>query len=390
MKLDLTVIAIPGFIGAMAAEYAWQRKHPVEPGTRAGDYELKDTMASLSMGIGSLVAPYVSKALLGPVAGRGKVAKAAMTLAIGATAATTALDVARKLRKDDFGEAGVVSDWDPRELRRAPEPGTGRTPTTDSATAPAATKPVLHRITGRMGAVAVASTALVVACEWGARTTGQKFFDLSPLDLGDSAVVATLAVLGWDFIYYWNHRFDHEVRWMWAMHEVHHSSERYNLSTALRQPWGDTMTLYVPYSLLALVGVRPAHIMRARAINLIYQFWIHTEAVRSIGRLERILNTPSHHRVHHGTNSEYLDRNHGSILILWDKLFGTFEPENAQPVYGLTTNIDTFNPLRIAGHEWVDMFTEVSNATTWNDRWSYLLRTPGWAYGRRKALLVAA
>ncbi|MFC6703779.1 sterol desaturase family protein [Flexivirga alba] len=378
MKLDLTVLAIPGFIGAMAAEYAWQRKHPVEPGTRAGDYEFKDTMASLSMGLGSLVAPYVSNALLGPLSKRGKAAKTLMTIAIGTTAATTALDVVRKLRSDDFGQAGVA-DWDTRELQQA----------TSDLTAPAV-KPVLQRITGRVGAVAVASTALVVATEWGARTAGEKVFGRTPIDLGDSAVVATLAVLGWDFIYYWNHRFDHEVRWMWAMHEVHHSSERYNLSTALRQPWGDTMTLYIPYSLLALVGVRPAHIMNARAINLIYQFWIHTEAVRSIGRLERILNTPSHHRVHHGTNSEYLDRNHGSILIVWDKLFGTFEPEKAQPVYGLTTNIDTFNPLRIASHEWVDMFTEVSNATTWNDRWSYLLRTPGWAYGRRRALLAAA
>lgn len=300
-----------------------------------------------------------------------------MALAIGATAVTTAVDVVRKLRSDDFGEAGVA-DWDTRALQQP-------APTTDAPPV----KPVLHRITGAIGAVAVASTALVVATEWGARTTGQKLFDVSPLDLGDSAVVATLAVLGWDFIYYWNHRFDHEVRWMWAMHEVHHSSERYNLSTALRQPWGETITLYVPYSLLALVGVRPSHIMNARAINLIYQFWIHTEAVRSIGLLERVLNTPSHHRVHHGTNSEYLDRNHGSILIVWDKLFGTFEAENAQPVYGLTTDIDTFNPLRIASHEWVEMFKDVASADTWGDRWSYLLRGPGWAYDKRKARLAA-
>lgn len=378
MKLDLTVLAIPAFIGGMAAEYAWQRKHPAPPGTRAGDYEFKDTMASLSMGLGSLVAPYVSKALLGPLGKRGKAARTAMTVAIGATAATTALDVVRKLRSEDFGAAGVA-DWDTRALQQ---------PTTDIA-APAV-KPVLQRITGRVGAIAVASTALVVATEWGARTAGDKVFARSPLDLGDGAIVATLAVLGWDFIYYWNHRFDHEVRWMWAMHEVHHSSERYNLSTALRQPWGDTMTLYIPYSLLALAGVRPKHIMNARAINLIYQFWIHTEAVRTIGRLERFLNTPSHHRVHHGTNSEYLDRNHGSILIIWDKLFGTFEPEKAQPVYGLTTNIDTFNPLRIAAHEWLDMFQDVASANTWQDRWSYLLRKPGWAYAQRRTRVATA
>ena len=248
---------------------------------------------------------------------------------------------------------------------------------------------MLHRITGAVAATAVASTALVVATEWGARTAGEKLFGATPFDLGDAAAVAALAVLGWDFIYYWNHRLDHEVRWMWAMHSVHHSSERYNLSTALRQPWGETITLYVPYSLLALIGVRPKHIMDARAINLIYQFWIHTEAVRSIGSLERVLNTPSHHRVHHGTNSEYLDRNHGSILIVWDKLFGTFEAEDAQPVYGLTTNIDTFNPVRIASHKWVEMFKDIASADTWGDRWSYLLRGPGWAYDRRYARLVA-
>ncbi|MDF8262678.1 sterol desaturase family protein [Luteipulveratus flavus] len=380
MKPDLTVLAIPGFIAAMAAEYAWQRRHPVAPGTRAGDYELKDTMASLSMGVGSLVAPYVSKALLGPIAKRGKAAKIAMTVAIGATAATTALDVVRKLRSDDFGRAGVVTDWDPRELRQTREPQQGV-----ASSVAYEGKPVLLRITRGVAAVAVASTALVVATEWGARTTGEKFFDLTALDLGDSAVTATLAVLGWDFIYYWNHRLDHEVRWMWAMHEVHHSSERYNLSTALRQPWGDTMTLYVPYSLLALLGVRPAHIMNARAINLIYQFWIHTEAVRSIGPLERVLNTPSHHRVHHGTNSEYLDRNHGSILIVWDRLFGTFEPEDARPVYGLTTNIDTFNPVKIAGHAWLHLLRDVADGQSWRERWSYLLRGPGWADDQRQA-----
>ena len=191
MKLDLTVLAIPGFIGAMAAEYAWQRTHPVAPGTRAGDYEFKDTMASLSMGVGSLVAPYVSNALIArPLGRRGKAAKTVMALAIGATAVTTAVDVVRKLRSDDFGEAGVA-DWDTRALQQP-------APTTDAPPV----KPVLHRITGAIGAVAVASTALVVATEWGARTTGQKLFDVSPLDLGDSAVVATLAVLGWDFIYY--------------------------------------------------------------------------------------------------------------------------------------------------------------------------------------------
>ena len=130
------------------------------------------------------------------------------------------------------------------------------------------------------------------------------------------------------------------------MHVAHHSSERYNLSTALRQPVAESITIAIPYSLLALVGVRPPMIEQARALNLIYQFWIHTEAIRTIGPLERVLNTPSHHRVHHGSNRQYLDRNHGSILIIWDKLFGTFEPEVEPVVYGLTRNIDSYNPAR--------------------------------------------
>ncbi|HQV83323.1 MAG TPA: sterol desaturase family protein, partial [Ornithinibacter sp.] len=199
----------------------------------------------------------------------------------------------------------------------------------------------------------------------------------------------TVALLGWDAIYYWNHRFNHESRWLWAMHVVHHSSERYNLSTALRQPVAEGLTMSVPYGLLALAGVRPSVIENARALNLIYQFWIHTEAVRSIGWLENVLNTPSHHRVHHGTNRQYLDRNHGSILILWDRLFGTFEREDERVVYGLTTNIDTFNPVVIATHEWRDIGRDIAGATTWRERWSFLLRGPGWAYDRRADLVDA-
>ena len=164
------------------------------------------------------------------------------------------------------------------------------------------------------------------------------------LDLGSTWPAWAAAILGWDFIYYWNHRLSHESRWLWAVHVAHHSSERYNLSTALRQPVAESITVAVPYSLLALLGVRPAMIEQARALNLIYQFWIHTEAIRSIGPLERVLNTPSHHRVHHGSNRQYLDRNHGSILIVWDRLFGTFEPEDEPVVYGLTRNIDSYNP----------------------------------------------
>ena len=170
---------------------------------------------------------------------------------------------------------------------------------------------------------------------------------------------------------------------------VHHSSERYNLSTALRQPVAEGVTLTVPYGLLALAGVRPSLIEQARGINLIYQFWIHTEAIQRLGWVEKVFNTPSHHRVHHGSNREYLDRNHGSILILWDRLFGTFEEEDAPAVYGLTANIDSYNPARIATHEWADIAADIAAAEGWHDRFSFLLRRPGWAYARRPAAGVA-
>ena len=191
------------------------------------------------------------------------------------------------------------------------------------------------------------------------------------------------AIAAWDFIYYWNHRFMHESRWLWAIHVVHHSSERYNLSTALRQPVAEHFGAMLPYGLLSLAGVRPSIVETARGVNLLYQYWIHTEAIDRLGVAEEVLNTASHHRVHHGSNPQYLDRNHGSILIVWDRLFGTFAREEEPVVYGLTRNIDTFDPVRIATHEHVEMFRDVARAVTWRDRLSHVFRGPGWSYARR-------
>lgn len=371
MKIDLTVLAIPAFVGAMAAEYAWQKRNPAV-GERAGDYEFADTMASLSMGVGSLLAPYVSATVLSPLTPRtGRCAKAVMGLSLGAAAVATAGDVLRRHRGSGLGEAGSLSS-----SSSSPGPDAGG----DTG---AAVPPALRRITGGSAVTAVASTVVMVSTLWSAQTASSRLFRTSPLDLGSGPLAYAVGILGWDFIYYLNHRLAHESRWLWAMHVVHHSSERYNLSTALRQPVAEALTIYVPYGLLPLLGVRPAIVMDARAINLIYQFWVHTEAVRSIGPLEKVLNSPSHHRVHHGSNRRYLDRNHGSILIIWDRLFGTYEPEREDVVYGLTTNIDTFNPLRIATHEWVAIGRDIFRAQTWRDRAGYLVRGPGWAGARR-------
>lgn len=369
---DLTVLAIPAFIGAMGAEFWWQRRHPAAPGEeRAGDYELNDTIASLAMGVGSLVAPFVTGPLMRRVSpGSGRAGTALVAVGVAAGLATTVGDVLR--RRSEHGG-------------RLPEAGTLPSDQTPPTTVRSRVD-ALGLLTGGSAVAAVGSTAVAAASVWATQTSATRLAAHTPLRMRTGAAAYLLAIAAWDFIYYWNHRLAHESRWLWAVHVVHHSSERYNLSTALRQPVADAFTMSVPYGPLALLGIPPRYIEDARAINLIYQFWIHTEAVRSIGWLEKVLNTPSHHRAHHGSQRQYLDINHGSILILWDKLFGTFEPEDEPVRYGLTRNIDSFNLGTIATHEWRDIAQDVSTAPTWADRFGFLLRGPGWAYERREEL----
>ncbi len=185
-----------------------------------------------------------------------------------------------------------------------------------------------------------------------------------------------------DFAYYWFHRISHTNRFFWASHVVHHSSQKYNLSTALRQTWTGSFTSFVFYLWLPLLGFHPAMILMQMSISLLYQYWIHTELIVKMPRwFEFFFNTPSHHRVHHATNPQYLDRNHAGILIIWDRMFGTFEPEVEKPVYGLVKNINTYNPLRVAFHEWVSMFSDVfaSKTSLWN-RLKYFIKPPGWKH----------
>jgi sterol desaturase/sphingolipid hydroxylase (fatty acid hydroxylase superfamily) len=182
-----------------------------------------------------------------------------------------------------------------------------------------------------------------------------------------------------DFVFYWYHRVHHEVRFFWAQHVVHHSSQHFNLSTALRQPWV-LMTELPFWAPLALVGFSPAMIVGVHAVSLIYQYWIHTEMIGRLPRwFEFIFNTPSHHRVHHGSNPQYLDTNYAGVLIIWDRMFGTYEPEVERVRFGLTKNIHTFNPLRVFTHEWIAIWRDVRGARNWSERWGYLFRGPGWA-----------
>jgi sterol desaturase/sphingolipid hydroxylase (fatty acid hydroxylase superfamily) len=204
-------------------------------------------------------------------------------------------------------------------------------------------------------------------------------YELTPLRIPTDAVWAwVLLFFADDFAYYWFHRVSHESRVFWGSHVVHHSSQHYNLSTALRQTW--VPMTYLPFWLpLALVGYPPWMIILAQSWSLIYQFWIHTERVRRLPRpLEAVLNTPSHHRVHHGSNEVYLDKNYGGILIIWDRLFGTYEPEGERVRYGLTTQLRTFNPVHVAFHEYRDLWHDIRAAHTWKHRAQLALKGPGW------------
>jgi sterol desaturase/sphingolipid hydroxylase (fatty acid hydroxylase superfamily) len=191
-----------------------------------------------------------------------------------------------------------------------------------------------------------------------------------------------LAFFADDLSYYWFHYTSHNMRWFWASHVVHHSSQRYNLSTALRQTWTGNLTgSFIFWMWMPFLGFHPVVVMLMQQISLIYQFWIHTEAIHTLPRpIEFIFNTPSHHRVHHGSNLKYLDKNHGGVLIIWDRLFGTFQPEEERPVYGLTKNIDTYNPVQIAFREWGDLFRQAWRSGSIRHGINYLVRPPGWRH----------
>src|SRR6201996_8568841 len=188
-----------------------------------------------------------------------------------------------------------------------------------------------------------------------------------------------------DLRYYWWHRISHRSRWFWASHVVHHSSQHYNLSVNLRQSWTSQFSgltlLNVP---LAWLGFHPAAIGLAFSVNLLYQFWIHTEAVDRMPRwFEALLNTPSHHRVHHASNPRYLDANYAGVFMIWDRLFGTFVPEDRQEParYGLGKNLTPFNPVRIATHEYVGIAKDITRSgLTIGQRLAYLFAPPGWSH----------
>lgn len=271
---DPVQLAIPFFVAALVAEMVWVRLK----GRRAGRYEWRDTLTSLTMGTGSLVAGLLTGTLL-----------------VGSALWTA------QFRIVDPGWAWWV--W--------------------------------------------------IAC-----------FVLD------------------DLAYYAFHRAAHRVRWFWASHVVHHSSTYYNLSTALRQTWTGTISFSFVFRLPLFLIFEPAMVFFVMGANLVYQFWIHTEAVKRMPRwFEAVFNTPSHHRVHHATNAQCLDRNYAGMLIIWDRMFGTFQPEPAEVLeYGLVKNIGTFNPVRVALHEWAGLWRDLRAAPSWSARWHFLSKPPGWSH----------
>jgi sterol desaturase/sphingolipid hydroxylase (fatty acid hydroxylase superfamily) len=171
-----------------------------------------------------------------------------------------------------------------------------------------------------------------------------------------------IGLVGIDFLYYWWHRASHVVNVLWAVHAVHHQSEDMNLAVALRQPAFESLTI-LPFHLpLALLGVEPWIYVSCYAIDLIYQFWVHTEITRRHDAIEWVLNTPSAHRVHHGINPQYLDKNYGGILLVWDRLFGTYEPEKEPPVYGVTHPLASYNPIWANFAPFVDIAAKMQKA----------------------------
>lgn len=198
--------------------------------------------------------------------------------------------------------------------------------------------------------------------------------------------VDAAALLSWsavfvlvDFCYYWSHRYAHEINILWAGHVVHHSSEEYNLPVALRQSALHGLMSWVFYLPLAFMGVPWRMFVACNALNLIYQFWIHTRAVGRLSPLgEYILNTPSHHRVHHGVNPKYQDKNYAGVFIVFDRWFGTFQVEEEEPVYGITKPLKSWNPLWANVHVFVQIAKDAWRAERWRDKLRIVFGRPGW------------
>ncbi len=211
-----------------------------------------------------------------------------------------------------------------------------------------------------------------------------RVFEFRLFDIGHAWWAFVLIFFADDLVFYWYHRLMHQHRWWWAAHVTHHDSQHFNITTGVRQPWLNSLSLlwWTAWLPLSLVGFPLDLILFQLGVSKVYQIMIHTESIRKLPRwVEWIFNTPSNHRVHHATNPAYLDRNYGGILMIWDRLFGTYAEENDAIAcrYGVMKNVATFNPIRLATYEWLAIGRDVLRAKTWKERWLYVVGAPGWS-----------
>ena len=201
-------------------------------------------------------------------------------------------------------------------------------------------------------------------------------------DLGWAWWVWALAILSDDFSFYWHHRLSHTVRILWAAHIVHHSSSYFNLGTAFRNGW--VIFFYKPIFWLWMpaIGFHPVIVLTAMAVNSLYQFWLHTKKIPSLGKIEKVFNTPYLHQIHHSQNPEYLDKNHSGIFIIWDRIFGTYHPgyTKEEKVFGVTTPPGSYNAIKIVTHEFENIWRDVKSAPRFSEKLKYIFSPPGWSH----------
>ena len=221
--------------------------------------------------------------------------------------------------------------------------------------------------------IALSAGTVLLALYW---VHARAFFQI---DWAGSVWLILAAYVIVDFAFYWYHRGIHEMRFGWAAHVVHHSSQYFNVGTALRssfvEAWLEPLML-VP---VVLLGIDPVMAIALMSINHLYQYWLHTQHIGKLGPVEWIMNTPSHHRVHHGSDLKYCDRNYAGTFIIWDRLFGSFQVEEEKPVYGIRHQLETINPLRVAFHEWIAITKDLRKARGLGDVMGYLFAPPGWS-----------
>ena len=201
-------------------------------------------------------------------------------------------------------------------------------------------------------------------------------------ELSGNWLVWLLCFIGADISYYWYHRAAHEIQWFWTSHVVHHSSEEFNISSTFRTSWTSQYSgQFLFWSWLPFLGFEPFFVLVAYDVCHFYQVWLHTELIKKLPRpIEYLFNTPSHHRVHHASDLKYLDKNHGGVLIIWDRIFGTFQKEEEHPVYGLTKNYPTSNPVKIVFQGWLELGRKLAKTRSLVTAIKYILYPPGWSH----------